>query len=170
MFSCDNLPNLSCGDCKYFNGMAELDNVKSTCKRIDHKIIKFAVPWFKSYDCGQYSHCICSDFEPAKWRVDVCKHWTNFEDYWKLYVQEILPYGNTDTTVAFTLHNNTKIRYEVPLLDFVYNHMINGNILNAIEKVYYKIDSDPKGFGYKLIHEKIKGVEINGEYKIVNQI
>ena len=48
MFSCDNLPNLSCGDCKYFNGMAELDNVKSTCKRIDRELPPTEVGGFQS--------------------------------------------------------------------------------------------------------------------------
>ena len=48
MFSCDNLPNLSCGDCKYFNWKAELDNVKSTCKRIDRELPPTEVGGFQS--------------------------------------------------------------------------------------------------------------------------
>jgi hypothetical protein len=156
----DEAPNLTCGSCKYFLVNADMDSVQSKCKRIDHKKIKFAVPWFKSYDCGQNAGCICSDYEPAKWCKYTYEHWTNFDDYWKLYVEQWLPYSNTNTTKSFTLHNNTDINYKVPLLDYVYGNMIDGNKLKAIEKEYYKQDRNPKGYGYRLIHEKIDGVEI----------
>ena len=49
----DAFCSVGCGECKYFNVKASLPGVESTCKRLDHKMVKFAGPWFKSYDCGQ---------------------------------------------------------------------------------------------------------------------
>ncbi len=145
--------------CKYFKVNADQEHVMSECERIDHKKIKFAVPWFKSYDCGQHS-IICSDFLPAKWCVSTYKEWTCFEDYWVYYLNQWLPYHNTNTTIAFTLNGDTDVRYHVPLLVYVYGDMIKNNKLMAVQKSYYKQDRLPNGFGYKLIVEPISGVDI----------
>lgn len=136
-----------CRDCIHFHD----------CKRIDHKTIKFAVPWFKSYD-GDY-WVVCSDFRPAAYMKYANAHWTCFEDYWKGYVEQWLPYSNINVNVYFTLHNDTSIRYGVPLMDFVNGTMIEGDILKAVEKMYYK--QTRSGFGYKLIRESINGVKIS---------
>lgn len=51
-----------------------------------------------------------------------------------------------------------EIRYRVKLDDYIYGTMFEGNKLKAYEKVYYKRRKE--GFGYKLVHEKIDGVEV----------
>ena len=144
----EHVENYHCGSCKYYHN----------CKRIDHQAIQFAKPWFKTYDRNQFSGCVCSDFEPAEWCVYACKAWMGFEYYWPRYVEQWLPYKNTSVLIYFTLNGDTSIRYGVKLLDFVYGNMIDGNILKASEKVYYK--KVKSGFGYKLIKEKIDGVTI----------
>lgn len=126
------------------------------CKRIDHKTIKFAIPWFKAYDYT--CHAICSDFEPAAYMKYANEHWTCFEDYWKGYVEQWLPYQNTNVNVYFTLHGDTSVRYGVPLMDFVNGTMLDNGVLKAVEKMYYKRTN--KGFGYKLVREPINGVKI----------
>ena len=154
-----DVENYHCGNCKYFNVKADLDGVESICKRIDHKKVKFAVPWFKSYDCHQSSGIVCSDFKPASWCKYACKIWRGFEHYWKGYVDQWLPYKDIETTVGFTLNGNTEVRYKVKLMDFVNGTMFDGNKLKAIEKEYYNIDRKDV-LGYRLVREKIDGVNI----------
>ena len=144
----DDVNNYHCGSCQYYHA----------CKRIDHKTIQFAQPWFKSYDCNQFSGCICSDFEPGAWHKNACDTWQGFEHYWPRYVEQWLPYADTKKLIYFTLNSDTSIRYGVRLLDFVYGTMIDDNMLKAVEKVYYK--KTKGGIGYKLIREKINGVTI----------
>lgn len=144
----EDVDNYHCGSCKYYNN----------CKRIDHEVIQFARPWFKSYDRNQFSGCICSDFEPAEWCIYACETWLGFEHYWPRYVEQWLPYGDTSKLMYFVLNGDTSIRYGVRLLYFVYGSMFDGNTLKALEKTYYKKTKD--GFGYKLIKEKIDGVMI----------
>lgn len=147
-----------CGNCKHFK--VDADRRESTCKRIDHKKIQFGRPWFKSYDCGQHSGVICSEFVPAAWCIHAVQEWRGFEEYWVNYVEQWLPYGNTDVTIPFFVNGDTETKYMVKLMDFVNGTMIEGNKLKAVEKVYYKRDTDPKGFGYKLIREPIDGIDI----------
>ena len=123
--------NYHCGHCKYFR--IDADRNESFCKRIDHKVVKFATPWFKSYDCNQYSGVVCSDFEPAPLYTYACNIWKGFDSYWKNYVKQWLPYENADTYIGFTLNDNTKIRYKVKLLDYVYGTMFEDNKLKAVE-------------------------------------
>jgi hypothetical protein len=160
-FEEQDVPHLHCGNCKHFSVWADMR--ESFCKRIDHKKIKFAIPWFACYDCGQRAGTICSDFElnevlcPA-----IAKEWKGFGDYWTKYVETWLPYHNTDTGIGFTLNGDTSIRYKVKLLDYVYGTMLDENgKLKAYEKVYYKQDRDPKGYGYHLVREPIDGVSID---------
>jgi hypothetical protein len=91
------------------------------------------------------------------------EHWTCFEDYWKYYVEQWLPYQNTNKNIYFTLHDDTSIRYGVPLMDFVNGTMIENGLLKAIEKVYYK--QTRTGFGYRLVREPIEGVIIHSGRK-----
>lgn len=149
MYDNGDVDNYRHGQCIHFHD----------CKRIDHKIVRFAVPWFKSYDNGQFSGCICSEFEPAEYCVYAKAHWAGFDKEWAAWVDQWLPYKNTNKNIFFTLHGNTDVRYGVKLLDFVFGNMFDGDILKANEKVYYKRDkSNP--IGYTLIHEKIDGVKI----------
>ena len=50
------------------------------------------------------------------------------------------------------------MRYGVRLMDFVNGTMMDGDVLKAVEKTYYK--QTREGFGYKLIRETIDGVNI----------
>lgn len=158
--------NLRCRDCKYYKSNAELDNIKSTCKRIDHKKIRFAVPWFVSYDCDY--GCICSDFLPKEWLKATYNEWEQvggFDDWWPLWVEQWLPYQNTDVYTWFTIGNNTSIEYGVKLLDYVYGRLYKSNgSLNASKKRYYKRHKISKKYpyGYELIIEDIDGVDIDG--------
>lgn len=152
--------NYHCGNCKYFNVKADLEGVESTCKRIDHKKVKFYKPWFKSYDCNQHNGIICSDFIPADWCVSAVKEWRGFEEYWENYVEQWLPYRDTNTFVSFFVNGDTETAYRVRLMDFVNGTMIEKGILKAFEKMYYKRDRNPNGFGYKLVHEPINGIAI----------
>jgi hypothetical protein len=154
-----DVPNLHCGHCKYFR--VDADRNESLCKRIDHKTIQFGRPWFKSYDCNQHSGTICSDFLPAELWINIFKEWRGFEEYWSNYVKQWLPYKNTEMLIPFFLNGDTDNKYMVKLIDFVYGNMIEGNKLKAVQKVHYKHDRDPQGYGYKLIKESINGVGIH---------
>lgn len=156
MYTVDNCPHYGCGNCKYFK--VDADRSESLCKRLDHKSVKFAVPWFKSYDCGQSYHLPCDDFEPKHMDYVDAKEWTGFADFWQAYVQAWLPYQNEDILLWFTLHGDTMVEYGVPLKMFLDGSMIQGNTLMAKKKRYYKRTKE--GFGYKLIYEEIDGIEI----------
>ena len=145
----EDVEHYHCGNCKYFHD----------CKRIDHVTIKFAVPFFKSYDRNQFSGIICADFEPAQWCIYACKTWQGFEYYWPRYVEQWLPYQSTNVLIYFTLHDDTSVRYGVNLMDFVNGTMFDGDLLKAVRKVYYK--QTREGFGYRLIRETINGVKIS---------
>lgn len=126
--------HLGCGDCKYCNPSADLDNVESRCKRLDHKHIQFAIPWFKSYDCGQLSGGICEDFEPNEWEFWLFNHWK--PEYKKSFCK-----GNNGTkkTVGLCLDKNQSVRYYVDYMDFFYNTFKNDDgSLKWIYKQYYK--------------------------------
>lgn len=149
--------NYCCGDCAHWK-VGDCGK-HLPCKRIDHDTVKFATPWFHSYNGNQHSGCICSDFQPAAWNRSAVMRWPGFEAYWKSYVEYWLPYKNTDTTVSFTLHGDTSVWYRVPLMEFVNGTMIEGNRLKAVEKVYYKKDRNSP-YGYALVREAIDGVDI----------
>lgn len=136
--------NYHCGNCIYYG-----THTSPCTKRIDHEKIKFATPFFKSYDRNQFSGIVCSDFVP-RYNSDNF----NFQDYWNDYVEVWLPYSNTNILIWFTLNEDISVRYGVKLMDYVYGTMYdsNGN-LKAIKKKYYKKTKD--GFGYKLITENI---------------
>lgn len=152
--------NLRCNDCKFYKANADMDKVESTCKRINHKTVKFAVPWFKSYDCDFGT--ICSDFEPNPNYPALVKEWNElggFQKWWQLWVEQWLPYQKIDKYVYFTLNGDTSIRYGVWLMDYVTGNMYNEDgSLKAETKQYYvrckKSKSHP--IGYKLVEENIK--------------
>ena len=90
-----DVDNLRCNECEFYR--VDADRNESLCKRIDHKRVKFAVPWFKSYDCDH--GCICSDFKPVEYYPAVYKNWQEvggFKKWWPLWVEQWLPYKNTD--------------------------------------------------------------------------
>lgn len=142
---------VTCGQCKYFCNGADLESNPCYCKRIDHKKIKFAEPWFKSYDCGQFSRQVCCEFVPTKVNVWLYQHWTKIEDFIKV------PEKDTLTNVWLILDNNKNIRYGVSAYDWFYGNVFDaeGN-LNWREKEYYKQSRNAVS-GYKLIKEKRDG-------------
>lgn len=141
--------HLGCGDCKYCNPSADMDSIESPCKRIDHKHIQFAVPWFKSYDCGQRSGGICSDFEPNEWELWLYRHWkSEFKD---------IEHGKGSSTipryVGLCLDKDQSIRYYVNADDF-YNNTFkeSDGSLKWVKKEYYK-QSRKSPIGYVLVTE-----------------
>ena len=135
-----------CSNCKYY---------QSGCKRVDNKTISFAVPWFVNVqpDCGT----VCCDFELKDYMIHAKQNWIDFDTYFKEYVENWLPYGNTNKLIYFCLNGDTSIRYGVKLLDYVYGNMyLSNGVLNAVEKMYYK--QVRSGFGYELVREPIEGV------------
>lgn len=161
MYTVDTCPHVTCKDCLFYNIKADLESEKSICKRIDHKMVKFADPWFACYTCGQY-HIPCCDFIPKHPEYEDFKEWTGFADFWPVFVKAWLPYEDENITVPFILNGNKEIRYHVPLCRFIDGTMLRGGILHAIEKTYYKRGAVEHGVQlYDLIHEKINGVKIN---------
>lgn len=140
--------NYKCSDCKHY---------KKDCLRVDGVTIDFAKPWFRSQtDFG----CVCCDFVLKDYKLYAKQNWIDFDTYFKEYVENWLPYQNTNTLVYFTIKGDTSIRFGVKLLDFVYGNMyLKDGLLNAVEKMYYK--QVRSGFGYKLVREPIEGVIVN---------
>lgn len=140
---------MRCGECIYFKVNADLNGIESTCKRLDHKKLRFAVPWFKTYDCGQFNGCVCRDFEPAKWCKYLYENWSSFDDYFR----EILD----RKTVDLVIDGNLSIRYQIRYIDFVNNTFLDkeGN-LKWIKRYFYKRVkvSEENPTGYKLVYEK----------------
>lgn len=138
--------HLGCGDCKFCNPLADIDTVESQCKRLDHKHIQFAVPWFKSYDCGQHSGGVCSDFEPNEWELWLYRHWQ----------PEFLNIDRKKQClgkVGLCLDKDQSVRYYVDANDFYYETFLNEDgSLKWIEKKYYKRDKKSP-IGYKLVTE-----------------
>lgn len=137
---------VTCGDCKFCNPSADLDSVESTCKRLDHKHIKFAVPYFKSYDCGQLSGFLCSDFQPKESCRWLHRHWQPEFIHEKAKQRE-------GGTIALCLDGDTSIRYYVDGMDFFYGRFVENGELKWIKKQYYK-RSKESTIGYKLITER----------------
>lgn len=139
--------NLGCGSCKFFN---------KGCKRVDHDNVEFGTSVFND---TRKHHIICSDFCPSETYVQICKDWDGFDEFWSLYVEQWLPYGNTNKLIPFIVNGNTSVRYMVPLLDFVYGRMYDGDRLLAVEKMYYT--RTRQGFGYRLLRIPIQGVKLS---------
>lgn len=136
--------HLSCEQCRFFK--VDADRTASTCKRLDHKHIKFTNPWFKSYDCGQFSGTTCRDFEPSDTVPWLKEHWISWEDYWS---------GEEPTgKMWLILDDDRSVRYAVRREDFSDGTFLDdqGN-LKWIEKEYYK-QSRKSPIGYILVHER----------------
>lgn len=143
---------LQCGECQHFQVDADRRET-TTCKRLDHKKYKFAVPWFKSYDCGQYSQTICSDFIPVKWSVWLYSHWTNIEDWIAGYEKEEHKSFFDKQYVALCIDGDTSVRYYVNKKDYFYNCFIDERgELKWIKRCYYK-QSRKSPIGYQLVWE-----------------
>lgn len=147
-------PCLQCGQCRFFNVKADMPDVQSTCKRLDHKHIKFAKPWFKSYDCGQFGGCICKDFEPSPKCVYLYVHWLSYNDYFKSDPDD-------SSLISLVLDNDFSTWYFVKKKDFVNNTFLNPDgTLKWVKKMYYKV-SRKNPIGYQLVNEYPDGRIIN---------
>ena len=139
----DEWPCLQHGQCKWFK--VDADRNESTCRRLDHKHIQFAVPWFKSYDCGQTSSCVCRDFQPAEWCRWLHEHWDGFDGY----------YGEDqkfDGYVWLVVDGNKDLKYAVKEEDFINGDFMDGDMPRWVKKQYYRRSKDTPT-GYKLITE-----------------
>lgn len=142
--------HITCADCKYFKANAEVDGVKSICKRLDHKTIQFSKNPFASYNCGAgngTSFCLCKDFELNTIYRQLERHW---QPEWK---NELLEKYFSNGTICLCLDGNFEVRYEIKRSDFVNNTFkdSDGNI-KWIRKQYYK-QSRKSPTGYKFINE-----------------
>ena len=149
--------HLGCGECKYFQCDAERRE-DTTCKRIDHKHIQFSVPWFKSYDCGQYSGITCVDFEPKPLSKWLYEHWVSMQDYMDSYKRvEGREYVNG--YIGLCLDGNQEIIYYVKFSDFFYNTFLDsdGQLKWEFRKYYKKSRKSP--IGYTLVTERREDVE-----------
>lgn len=140
----ENWSCLQCGQCRFFK--VDADRSVSTCKRLDHKNIKFAVPWFKSYDCGQYSSIVCREFEPSDTVPWLKDHWKGWDDYWDGEEQ--------NGFIHLILNDDKSVRYAVRRKDFVDNTFKEPDgSLKWIYKEYYK-QTRKSPIGYELIKER----------------
>ena len=151
-------PHISCGQCIWFTPTANMDWVESSCKRLDHKKYQFAVPWFKSYDCGQYGGICCRDFSPRKDSVYLYNHWKGFDDYFgeiKDTSAEIIldNLRSTKGLIGLCVDKDQSVQYYVKSTDFINNTFLDeeGN-LKWIKRCYYK-QTRKSPLGYELIYE-----------------
>lgn len=137
----------NCDSCVYCKPSADMDNVESICKRLDHKKISFSKAVFYSYDCGQRNGCVCADFKPKKNYVWLYNHWRD---------EFIIDYiSQCNGLIDLCLDHNWEVRYQVRKKDFVLGDFINDDgTLKAVSKTYYK-RSNSSPTGYKLVKEEL---------------
>lgn len=146
MYPDGEVDRLYCGNCKHFG----FDSPGHTpCrKRIDHVTVRFAVPWFKGYDCRQFTGIVCSEFEPSGLYRFLAQTWRGFDYYWPRFVEQ----WGAPGYMAFILNGNTAVRYRVRAEDFVFGNMFVDGKLNAYERTYY-IRTQASPTGYQLVTE-----------------
>lgn len=142
---CDEWISLQCGDCKWFNCKADFTNEKSTCKRLDHKHLKFAKKIFKCYDCGKTQETICADFEPRADKVWLFKNWAKVK-------AQIIPYTAKDI-IYLNIDGDTSVRYGVRATDFYNNTFIEKDGSLKWVKRYYMKQSRKTVTGYEIVNE-----------------
>ena len=141
----ENWLRLECGQCKYFKVNADMENVESTCKRLDHKHLRFAKKIFKSYDCGQWQTNTCADFEPNNGVLWLVKHWNEVKN-------QIIHYKDNDV-IMLNIDGNADVRYAISAIEFYNNTFINADgSLRWLYKYYYK-QCRSSTTGYKLVIE-----------------
>lgn len=142
---CEEWISLQCGQCRWFNVNADLPNVESTCKRLDHKHLKFAKKIFKCYDCGQTQETICRDFEP---RADMVWLFKN----WEMIKAQIIPYTDKDI-IYINVDGDSDVRYGVRATDFYDNTFIEKDGSLKWVKKYYMKQSCKTITGYVIVNE-----------------
>lgn len=147
----DEFCHIGCGSCKYHQVDADRRQ-DTTCKRLDHKHIQFAVPWFKSYDCGQRSGITCADFEPEEYCKWLYHHWTSMQDYVESF-ERVEKREYLNGYLGLCLDGNQDIVYYVDRGDFFNNTFLNEDgSLKWHHKHYYK-RTNKNAIGYVLVTE-----------------
>lgn len=159
-------PRYKCKDCVHFKFVTP-QNPHGCNRRFDHSKMEYAHLWF--VNVPEERGFPCSDFEPNGSYLAALPYWHGFE-HWREWMRrqnredDPRPQDMIDRlNKGFVPHiafepKGKEIRYRVKLDDYIYGTMFEGNKLKAYEKVYYKRRKE--GFGYKLVHEKIDGVEV----------
>lgn len=141
----ENWIRLECRQCKHFKSNAEMDNVKSTCKRLDHKHLRFAKKVFKGYDCGQFDTHTCSDFEPIESIGYLIEHWEEIKS-------QIIPYKENEV-ILLNVDGNPDVRFAVSAKEFYDNTFLNADgSLRWLYK-YYTKQCHSSMTGYKIVYE-----------------
>lgn len=153
----DKIGRVTCGNCMYFNVKADLPEEESRCRRLDHKTYRFAMPYFRCYDCGQYNSNICREFRPNTVYKYLEDQWTDFDDWTNGKIHE--------GYVGITVGGDKTVRYYVRYRDFVYGTHVNPDgSLNWVKKCYYKQTRENE-IGYKLVcvcnQEGVKSMEVS---------
>jgi hypothetical protein len=127
-----------------------------TCKR--EKLGKYE---FKKKAFSSIRACdgFCKDYIPSPWCKRILETWVDAVHFKEQLKAEDGEYCFDSRYVAYVVNGEKDVWYHVRYADFY-----NGNLIrpdgkfNAYEKVYYK--RVKRYFGYKLITEKVDGVEL----------
>lgn len=155
----DDWIRIECQHCLFHKSNADMENVQSTCKRLDHKHLRFAKPVFLSYDCGAFQINTCADFEPHPKRVPwLYNHWGEVK-------QQIIPYSDS-TVISLNVDGDTETRWAIKALDFYNNTFLNNDgSLKWLYK-YYTKQSRRNVIGYETYYETPDGkVYTSREFK-----
>lgn len=154
--NCEEWCRIECGECKWFKVNADMNNVESTCKRLDHKHLRFAKKIFKSYDCGCFDINTCADFEPDEKKVPwLYNHWNEVKE-------QIIPYGKF-ACVALNVDGNTDVRYCVLGSDFYNNTFINEDGSLKWRYKYYSVPDRKSPTKYRIVYETPDGLKLTQE-------
>ena len=147
----DNWSRIECGECKYFKVNADMQGVESTCKRLDHKHLRFAKKTFKCYDCGQWETHTCAAFEPKDGVVWLKEHWAEVKE-------QIIPYKENEV-IFLNVDGDADVRYAVRATEFYNNTFKNTDgSLRWVYKYYYE-RSRKTSTGYKTVYELPDGTK-----------
>ncbi len=154
--NCEEWCRIECGHCKWFKVNADMDGVKSICKRLDHKHLRFAKKIFKSYDCGCFDINTCADFEPDEKKVP----W--LYNHWDKVKEQIRPYGEL-TCVGLNVDGNTDVMYCVLGSDFYNNTFINEDGSLKWRYKCYSVPDRKSWSKYRTVYETPDGLKLTQE-------
>ena len=147
----DACPVIGCNDCIRYKPTADLPWEESTCKRLDHKHVKFYTSPFKSYDCDGP---ICQDFQPNGLNKWLARHWS--PDFLKSWVGEYEAERPINRYVALILDGDRKVMYHVRYDDWFYGRFLNEDgTLKWFRKQYQRkvVRQSNDGPGFELVTE-----------------
>ena len=157
MTNCDEWCRLECGECKWFNVRADMEGVESTCKRLDHKHLRFAKKIFKSYDCGQFDTNTCADFKPDEKKVP----W--LYNHWDKVKEQIIPY-KSNHAVSLNIDGDTSVKWAVKAIEFYDGTFLNPDgSLRWVYK-YYSVPCRTSPSKYKTLYEFPNGITLEHQF------